>query len=139
MATGRGDYPNQVNNSLGFPGILKGVLLSGATAITDRMAVAAGRAIAGYAVQGIIGSGRILPEITDTGLFPHVAAVVASAARSEGIAGISVSSEEVYSIASEDMKAAREAWAAVTATDAVTPYPERRLEELLEKVLKEYQ
>ncbi|PIE52458.1 malate dehydrogenase [Candidatus Fermentibacteria bacterium] len=139
VATGRGDYPNQVNNSLGFPGILKGVLLSGATAITDRMAVAAGRAIADYAVQGIVGSGRILPAMTDTGLFPHVAAAVAAAARSEGVARIPVSSEEVYRIASEDMKAAREAWAAVTATSAVKPYPEKRLKELLKQILKEYQ
>ena len=49
VATGRGDFPNQVNNSLGFPGILKGTLLVRARQITDTMALAAARAIAAFA------------------------------------------------------------------------------------------
>jgi len=114
VATGRGDYPNQVNNSLGFPGILKGVLLTGASVITDRMAVAAARAIADYAVRGIIGPGRILPSMTDTGLFPHVAAKVALAAQSEGVARFFQTEAEVYEAASADMENPRKAWAAVT-------------------------
>ena len=50
VATGRGDFPNQVNNSLGFPGILKGTLLSGASKITDSMALAASQALADFGV-----------------------------------------------------------------------------------------
>ena len=139
VATGRGDYPNQVNNSLGFPGILKGVLLTGASAITDRMAVAAARAIADYAVQGIIGPGRILPSMTDTGLFPHVAAKVASAAQAEGVARHYPSEKEVFTAASADMENARKAWAAVTASGAVKQYPGTRVKELMEEIISQYQ
>ncbi len=139
VATGRGDYPNQVNNSLGFPGILKGVLLTGASAITDRMAVAAARAIADYTVQGIIGAGRILPSMIDTGLFPHVAAKVASAAQAEGVARYYPSEAEVFAAASEDMEKARNAWAAVTASGAVKQYPGTRVKELMNEVISQYQ
>ncbi|MCK5841849.1 MAG: NADP-dependent malic enzyme [Candidatus Sabulitectum sp.] len=139
VATGRGDYPNQVNNSLGFPGILKGVLLTGATAITDRMAVTAARAIADYAVQGIIGPGRILPAMTDTGLFPYVAAKVAMAAQAEGVAKFYPSEPEVFAAASTDMENARKAWAAVTASGAVKKYPGTRVKELMEETVSLYQ
>ncbi|MCD6589285.1 MAG: NADP-dependent malic enzyme [Candidatus Fermentibacteraceae bacterium] len=139
VATGRGDYPNQVNNSLGFPGILKGVLLTGATAITDRMAVAAARAIADYAVQGIIGPGRILPSMADTGLFPHVAAKVASAAQSEGVAKFYPSEAEVFAAANEDMENSRKAWAAVTASGAVKHYPGQKVKELMERTVSRFQ
>ncbi len=139
VATGRGDYPNQVNNSLGFPGILKGVLLTGASIITDRMAVAAARAIADYAVRGIIGPGRILPSMTDTGLFPHVAAKVASAAQSEGVARFYPSEAEVFEAASADMENARKAWVAVTTSGAVKQYPGARVKELMEEIVSEYQ
>ncbi len=139
VATGRGDFPNQVNNSLGFPGILKGVLLTGATSITDRMAVSAARAIAGYAVRGIIGPGRILPSMNETGLFSYVASKVARAAQAEGVARFFPSPEEVLETAGSDMDNARKAWAAVTATDAVTPYSSKRISELMEEVIEEYQ
>ncbi len=139
VATGRGDYPNQVNNSLGFPGILKGVMLTGASAITDRMAVAAARAIADYAVQGIIGAGRILPSMTDTGLFPHVAAKVASAAQAEGVAVYYPSEAEVFAAASADMENARKAWAAVTASGAVKQFPGERVRKLMEDTISRYQ
>jgi len=139
VATGRGDYPNQVNNSLGFPGILKGVLLTGATAITDKMAVAASRAIAEYAVRGIIGQGRILPSMTDTGLFPFVASKVAAAAQSEGVARSFPSQEDVLKVASTDMENARCAWSAVTCSEAVTPYPESEVTRIMDQIIREYQ
>lgn len=139
VATGRGDYPNQVNNSLGFPGILKGVLLTGASAITDRMAVAAARAIADYAVEGVIGYGRILPSMSETGLFSYVASRVASAAQSEGVARFYPSEEEVMKKASEDMQTARNAWAAVVASSAVKPYPESRIRSITDEIIREFQ
>jgi len=139
VATGRGDYPNQVNNSLGFPGILKGVLLTGASAITDRMALAAARAIAEYAVEGIVGAQRILPAMSDTGLFPYVAAKVALAAQSEGVARFFPSEKQVFETAEADMENARKAWAAVTASGAVKPFPALRIRELMEKVISRFQ
>lgn len=139
VATGRGDYPNQVNNSLGFPGILKGVLLTGAVSITDSMAVAAARAIADYAVRGVIGSGRILPSMNETGLYANVAAKVASAAQAAGVARFYPTEEQVEKAASTDMEAARSAWVAVTGSKAVKPYPENRTVEIMKEVIKKYQ
>ncbi len=138
VATGRGDYPNQVNNSLGFPGILKGVLLTGASAITDRMAISAAKAIADYAVRGIIGPGRILPTMTDTGLFPFVASKVAMAAQADGVAKLYPTEQEVFDAASIDMDNARKAWVAVTTSGSTKVYPAERIKELLEETISEY-
>ena len=139
VATGRGDYPNQVNNSLGFPGILKGVLLTGAVSITDSMAVSAARAIAEYAVRGVIGAGRILPSMTETGLYSFVAARVASAAQSGGVARFYPSEEEVHESAEREMIAGRKAWAAVSDSGAYAAYPEGRVEQLKREIIEEYQ
>lgn len=139
VATGRGDYPNQVNNSLGFPGILKGVLLTGAVSITDRMAVAAARAIAEFAVRGVIGPGRILPSMTETGLYSFVASRVASAAQAEGVARYYPSEEDVLERAALDMEAGRKAWIAVTGSEAGRPYPGERLQEIKRGIIEEYQ
>ncbi len=139
VATGRGDYPNQVNNSLGFPGILKGVLLTGAVSITDSMAVAAARAIAEYAVRGVIGEGRILPSMTETGLYSFVASKVAAAAQAAGVARSYPSEEDVLEDAAASMEAGRKAWAAVTSSDVFEPYPESRVEKLKKEIIEEYQ
>ena len=58
VATGRGDFPNQVNNSVGFPGILKGALLVRASKITDNMAITAARSLASFAEKRITSSRR---------------------------------------------------------------------------------
>jgi len=139
VATGRGDFPNQVNNSLGFPGILKGVLLTGAVSITDRMAVAAAEAIAEYAVRGVIGSGRILPLMSETGLYPFVAGRVAASAQACGVARFHPTEEEVASMAARDMESSREAWAAVTETSAVRKYPPERVESIMNETLGAFQ
>jgi malate dehydrogenase (oxaloacetate-decarboxylating) len=88
VATGRGDFPNQVNNSLGFPGILKGTLLTRAKKITDGMAIAASWALANYTERNGISTERILPLMTDTDVFAHVAEAVAQQAMKDGVARI---------------------------------------------------
>jgi len=87
VATGRGDFPNQVNNSMGFPGILKGALLCRARKITDGMAISAAHSIARYAEDAVgLDPDRIMPSMEDTDLFPRVAEEVARQAAEEGVA-----------------------------------------------------
>ncbi|HMA62799.1 MAG TPA: NADP-dependent malic enzyme, partial [bacterium] len=77
VATGRGDFPNQVNNSLGFPGILKGALMVRSRKITDNMAIAAAHSLADYAEKRGIGPDNIVPTMDEADVFPHEAADVA--------------------------------------------------------------
>lgn len=103
VATGRSDLPNQVNNCLGFPGILKGVLLSGASTISDGMAIAAAKAIARAGRSGDFGPGNIMPGVDDPGVHAAVAAAVAEQAVGEGHAMSSVDPQDVYRCAIEDI------------------------------------
>ena len=79
VATGRSDYPNQVNNSLAFPGVFRGALDAGARRITERMKVAAGEAIFAVACDDL-GVDRIVPSPLDPRVGPEVASAVAAAA-----------------------------------------------------------
>ena len=84
IATGRSDYPNQINNVLAFPGIFRGALDSGATRITESMKLAAANAIAGL-VGDDLAPDRIVPDPFDQRLAPAVSQAVAAAARAEGV------------------------------------------------------
>jgi malate dehydrogenase (oxaloacetate-decarboxylating) len=85
MATGRSDFPNQVNNLLVFPGMFRGALDVRARRITDRMKLAAARAIA-----GIVGDERnaeyIIPSVFDARVVDAVALAVGKAAAEDGVA-----------------------------------------------------
>ncbi|AKK10359.1 NAD(P)-dependent malic enzyme [Corynebacterium uterequi] len=78
VATGRSDYPNQINNVLAFPGIFKGALMVGATHITDEMKLAASKAIADIAAQDLDAE-HIVPSALDDRVCPAVAYAVADA------------------------------------------------------------
>ncbi len=84
VATGRSDYPNQINNVLAFPGVFRGALDAGATAITERMKLAAAGALAAV-VAGELRADLIVPSPFDERVAPSVAAAVADAARQEGV------------------------------------------------------
>ncbi len=84
IATGRSDFPNQINNVLAFPGIFRGALDSGATRITEGMKLAAALAIAGI-VADDLGPERIVPDPFDPRLAPAVSAAVAEAAVADGV------------------------------------------------------
>ncbi|HRY61259.1 MAG TPA: malic enzyme-like NAD(P)-binding protein [Candidatus Fermentibacter sp.] len=86
VATGRGDFPNQVNNALAFPGILRGALDCRAIAISDGMAIAASSAIAALARESGLSAERIVPSLDNPGLVKAVAGAVMSRAASEGLA-----------------------------------------------------
>ncbi len=84
VATGRSDFPNQINNVLAFPGIFKGALSVGARRITEGMKQAAAEALAACVDEPSATS--IIPSVFDDRVAPQVAAAVAAAARAEGVA-----------------------------------------------------
>jgi malate dehydrogenase (oxaloacetate-decarboxylating) len=86
MATGRSDYPNQVNNLLAFPGIFRGALDCRASRITDGMKLAAARAIAAIITDAERGPEYVVPSVFDTRVVAAVAQAVAAAATDEGVA-----------------------------------------------------
>jgi malate dehydrogenase (oxaloacetate-decarboxylating) len=86
MATGRSDYPNQINNVLAFPGIFRGALDVRARKITDEMKMAAARGIASLVPENILNEHFIIPSPFDRDVAPAVAAAVAAEARTEGVA-----------------------------------------------------
>lgn len=88
VATGRSDYPNQINNVLAFPGIFKGALAAGATRITKSMKLAATRAIAAVAAEDLRPD-YIIPSPLDPRVAPAVAAAVEVAARNDSTSGAS--------------------------------------------------
>jgi malate dehydrogenase (oxaloacetate-decarboxylating) len=86
IATGRSDYPNQINNVLAFPGIFRGALDVRASTITERMEVAAGHAIAGAIGDDELSADYIVPSVFNREVVPAVAAAVATAAEQDGVA-----------------------------------------------------
>ncbi|WP_194815288.1 NADP-dependent malic enzyme [Nocardia sp. XZ_19_385] len=85
VATGRSDFPNQINNVLAFPGVFKGALDAGARRITEGMKIAAADAILSV-VADELGPEKIVPSPLDPRVAPAVAEAVAAAARAEGVA-----------------------------------------------------
>ena len=86
IATGRSDYPNQINNVLAFPGIFRGALDVRASAINEEMKGAAGHAIAGTIADEELGPEYIVPSVFNRDVAPLVAAAVAAAAERSGVA-----------------------------------------------------
>jgi malate dehydrogenase (oxaloacetate-decarboxylating) len=86
IATGRSDYPNQINNVLAFPGIFRGALDVRATTIDAEMEVAAARAIAGTIADDELAADYIVPSVFNRVVAPAVAAAVAEAAERTGVA-----------------------------------------------------
>jgi len=86
VATGRSDYPNQINNVLCFPGIFRGALDVRAAAITEEMKMAAARAIADVVEESELREDYIIPSVFNREVAPAVAAAVAGEARAAGAA-----------------------------------------------------
>jgi malate dehydrogenase (oxaloacetate-decarboxylating) len=86
VATGRSDFPNQVNNSLAFPGVFRGALDVKASAIDDAMKIAAARAIAELVDDSELSTDFLIPDSLDLRVPPRVAAAVAQAAIAGGLA-----------------------------------------------------
>jgi malate dehydrogenase (oxaloacetate-decarboxylating) len=108
VATGRSDFPNQVNNSLGFPAIFRGVLDVKAKTVTDDMCIAAAQELAKYAEERGITEEDILPRMDEWEVFPREAVACALKSIDQGVARIKPSRQELYERASAIIKNARQ-------------------------------
>jgi malate dehydrogenase (oxaloacetate-decarboxylating) len=86
MATGRSDYPNQINNVLCFPGIFRGALDAGAQQITEAMKLAAAKGIADVVTEDDLAEDYIIPSVFNREVAPRVAAAVVEEAKRDGVA-----------------------------------------------------
>ncbi len=100
VATGRSDFPNQVNNSIGFPAIFRGTLDVRAKMITDEMCIAAAKEIAKVAEEKGLSEEHIIPAMSDKELFPREAAAVGLEAIKQGIARLKFGRSALYERAS---------------------------------------
>jgi malate dehydrogenase (oxaloacetate-decarboxylating) len=132
VATGRGDFPNQVNNSVCFPGILKGALLVRAKKITDGMAIRCAHSIADFAGKRGIDPENITATMEETEVFAVEAADVAQEAIKDGVARIRLSWDEVYGRARADIDAARALTADLMKLGHIKEPPAEILERALE-------
>ncbi|MGC9366128.1 MAG: NAD(P)-dependent malic enzyme [bacterium] len=107
VSTGRSDFPNQVNNSLGFPGIFRGTLDVYAKTITDEMCIAAAEELAKCAQDKGLRDDYIVPTMDEWEVFPREAVAVALKAIEQGVARISMTKEQLYEKASSIIKRAR--------------------------------
>lgn len=124
VATGRGDFPNQVNNSICFPSILKGTITVAARKITDNMAICAAHSIADFAESRGISTDNIIPTMMEWELFPKVAADVAMQAIQEGVARKILTWDEVYQQAKNDIIKSHELSQLLQEKQFITPLDE---------------
>ena len=100
IATGRSDFPNQVNNSLGFPGIFRGALDVRARTITDEMCFAAAEALADH-IGDKLDDEHLLPNMDDWEVFSKEAAAVGTKAIEQGVARLDLSYDDLYEHANQ--------------------------------------
>jgi malate dehydrogenase (oxaloacetate-decarboxylating) len=129
VATGRGDFPNQLNNSLVFPGVMRGTLDSRASTITDDMAIAAATELALCAEEQGLREDAILPRMDDWQVVPRVAAATALKAQEQGLTRIIHSRDEWIQAATERVRHSRRIAAALAYLGDRTQEPTRDLRE----------
>ena len=95
IGTGRSDFPNQVNNSMGFPAIFRGVLDVKANTITDEMCIAAAESLAQYAEERGISEDNIIAKMDEPEAFVREAVAVGMKAQEQGVAAVKISAEEL--------------------------------------------
>ena len=108
VGTGRSDFPNQVNNSLAFPGIFRGILDVRARTITDTVAIAAARELAAYAEARGMHEDDIVPRMDEWEVFPRVAVAAGMKAQEEGIAALMRDRESLHEEATQIIRTARD-------------------------------
>ncbi len=124
VGTGRSDFSNQINNSLGFPGIFRGVLDVRATTITDEMAIAAAEELARCAEERGLDEEHIVPTMGDWEVFPREAAAVGVKAQEQGVARLSLSHEELLSKARQIIRGAQDLTHFMMEKGLISPVPE---------------
>jgi malate dehydrogenase (oxaloacetate-decarboxylating) len=136
VATGRGDFPNQVNNSLGFPGILKGALMVRARKITDNMAIAAAHAIARYSEKRGIDPENITAKMDEPDVFPVEAADVAMQAIKDGVARREMTWQEAFDMAKADIAHARKTTEFLVEHGLIAQPPRELVEQALQNAIE---
>ncbi|MDG7011116.1 MAG: NADP-dependent malic enzyme [Nitrososphaerota archaeon] len=124
IATGRSDYPNQVNNSLLFPAIFRGALDVRAKTITDSMVIDAAAELASFARERGINRRYILPTMVQWEMYPRVAAKVGQAAIREGVARKKLSPRESLHAAMEMIQHSRKVMSTLRKSGAIVDPPE---------------
>ncbi len=123
VATGRSDFPNQVNNSLGFPAVFRGALDVMAKKITDEMCITAAHAIANYAEKKGIHEEYIIPTMAETEMYVEEAVAVGLKAIEQGIARKKVSRQSLWERASFMIKNAQEMTNLLMRENLIKPVP----------------
>ena len=123
VATGRSDFPNQVNNSMCFPGIFRGTLDVWAKTITDEMCIAAVNELATFAQEKGINDDYIVPTMEQWEVFPRVAAAVAMKPIEQGVARIKLSREAEIKQASDIIGRSRSMIAGMMSEGYILPPP----------------
>jgi len=108
IATGRSDFPNQVNNSLGFPGIFRGALDVRARTITDEMCIAAANELAKCAREKGLSEDYIAPTMDEWEVYPREAVAVALKAQEVGVAGLKLTRTQLFEQATSIIKRSRD-------------------------------
>lgn len=139
VATGRGDFPNQVKNSLGFPGILKGALIVRAKKVTDEMAIAAAYSLANYAEKRGIDPENIVPKMDEANVFPEEAADVAMQAIKDGVARVKMTREEAFNKAKRDIEYARNLTTSLTENGFIKSPEQEMLQDALKWAVDQVQ
>ncbi|MBI4258792.1 MAG: NADP-dependent malic enzyme [Thaumarchaeota archaeon] len=123
VATGRSDFPNQINNSLGFPAIFRGTLDVRANTITDTMCIAASIELAKVAEDRGLREDYLIPTMDDWEVYPREATAVGLKAIEEGVASKRLSRQELYDKAYATIKRAREETQSLMKNGFVLPPP----------------
>ncbi|HHN93685.1 MAG TPA: NADP-dependent malic enzyme [Anaerolineae bacterium] len=129
IGTGRSDFPNQINNSLGFPAIFRGVLDVRATTISDEMAIAAARELARFAEERGLDPENIVPKMSDWEVFPREAAAVGMQAQEQGLARVSISYDDLLSRARDIIRQSQEMTRFLMEKELIPPVPAEWTEE----------
>ena len=124
VATGRSDFPNQVNNSLGFPGIFRGALDVRARTITDEMCIAAAEALAGAAPDGGMDPECILPTMIEWEVYAREAVAVGMKAQEQGIARLTFTEDELFNHAAAMILRSRRLTEVMMETGLIAQPPE---------------
>ena len=124
VATGRSDFPNQVNNSLGFPGIFRGALDVNARTITDEMCIAAALELARVAEDRGLRPDYLIPTMDDWEVFPREAVAVGMKAIEQGHARNPMSRDELMKTATAKIKESREMVQKLMETGFISMGPE---------------
>ncbi|MBN1754967.1 NADP-dependent malic enzyme [bacterium] len=129
VATGRSDFPNQVNNSLGFPGIFRGTLDVRALTITDEMCLAAAFELAKVAEDKGLRDDYIIPTMDEWEVFPREAVAVGMKAIEQGVARLKLTPQELMNMAETKIKHARDQVHSMMEDGFIKPVPKGLLED----------